>query len=109
MNNSNVLEFDPEEVIIRIKPGLTGDRKWNGNIDINLDAFENSPLESTQFNALINLAQMMMRVPELLEEDEYIRDTFGPYMSNAFDMKVSTIEDKGRTAKLIKFSDFKKD
>ena len=42
MNNSNVLEFDPEEVIIRIKPGLTADRKWNGNIDINLDAFENS-------------------------------------------------------------------
>ena len=51
---------------------------------------------------------MMMRVPELLEEDEYIRDKFGPYMSNAFNMKVSTVEDKGRTAKLIKFSDFKK-
>ena len=109
MNNSNILKFDPEEVIIRIKPSLTADRKWNGNIDINLDAFEKSPLESTQFNALINLAQMMMRVPELLEEDEYIRDKFGPYMSNAFNMKVSTVEDKGRTAKLIKFSDFKKD
>ena len=109
MNNSNILEFDPEEVIIRIKPGLTPDRKWNGNIDINLDAFEESPLELSQFNALINLAQMMMRVPELLEEDEYIREKFGPYMSNAFNMKVSTVEDKGKTAKLIKFSDFKKD
>ena len=29
-------------------------------------------------------------------------------MSNAFNMKVSTVEDKGKTAKLIKFSDFKK-
>ena len=43
MSIKNILEFDPEEVIIRIKPGLTPDGKWNGNIDINLDAFEDSP------------------------------------------------------------------
>ncbi len=109
MNNRNNLEFDPEEVIIRLKPGLTSERKWNGNIDISLDAFEDSPLETSQFNALINLAQMMMRVPELLEEDEYIRKKFEPYMSNAFNMKVSTVEDKSNTAKVIKFSEFKKD
>ena len=57
MKNGNTLTFDDNEIIIRISPSVTDDIGWAGDLDINIEAFEQNTLRDEQFNSLISLAK----------------------------------------------------
>ena len=44
MTLNNYLEFGSEEIVIRLKPKLTGRNvTWSGDVDITIDCFEDNP------------------------------------------------------------------
>ena len=79
MKNGNTLTFDDNEIIIRISPSVTDDTGWTGDLDINIEAFEQNTLKDVQYNSLISLAQMMASLPLLMEEDDSLLDKVGKF------------------------------
>ena len=79
MKNGNTLTFDDNEIIIRISPSVTDDTGWTGDLDINIEAFEQNTLKDVQYNSLISLAQMMASLPLLMEEDDSVLDKVGKF------------------------------
>ena len=54
MTLNNYLEFGSEEIVIRLKPKLTGrNAAWSGDVDITIDCFEDNPLSAKDFRELI--------------------------------------------------------
>ena len=79
MKNGNTLTFDDNEIIIRISPSVTDDTGWTGDLDINIEAFEQNTLKDVQYNSIISLAQMMASLPLLMEEDDSLLDKVGKF------------------------------
>ena len=126
MKNGNTLTFDDNEIIIRISPSITNDTGWTGDLDINIEAFEQNTLKDVQYNSLISLAQMMASLPLLMEEDDSLLDKVGSSMikikakiiyqgKSIFLKKKSVPKDtetfkrpKKNSGKVIRFSSFQK-
>ena len=73
MKLKNYLGFDDEEMSIRVTPHLK-DGKWTGDVHLSVDVFESNPLNDTDYYSLMNLVQMMMSTPSLMEIDDKYRD-----------------------------------
>ena len=73
MTLNNYLEFGSEEIVIRLKPKLTGKNAWSGDVDITIDCFENNPLGAKDFQELITFTQMVVASPLLIEQNPEFR------------------------------------
>ena len=70
MTLNNYLEFGSEEIVIRLKPKLTGrNAAWSGDVDITIDCFEDNPLSAKDFQELITFTQMVVASPLLIEQN----------------------------------------
>ena len=70
MTLNNYLEFGSEEIVIRLKPKLTGrNAAWSGDVDITIDCFEDNPLSAKDFQELITFTQMVVASPLLMEQN----------------------------------------
>ena len=70
MTLNNYLEFGSEEIVIRLKPKLTGrNAAWSGDVDISIDCFEDNPLSAKDFQELITFTQMVVASPLLIEQN----------------------------------------
>ena len=70
MTLNNYLEFGSEEIVIRLKPKLTGrNSAWSGDVDITIDCFEENPLSAKDFQELITFTQMVVASPLLIEQN----------------------------------------
>jgi len=68
----NYLGFRDEEMSIRVSPFIKNG-KWTGDVHLSVDGFDTSPLNDSDYFSLMNLVQMMMSTPALVEQDEIVR------------------------------------
>ena len=55
MTLNNYLEFGSEEIVIRLKPKLTGrNAAWSGDVDTTIDCFEDNPLSAKGLSGIDN-------------------------------------------------------
>ena len=73
MKPLNYLGFKDEEMCIRVTPFMKNG-KWTGDVHLAVDVFDTSPLDDTDYFSLMNLVQMMMSTPALMEQDTKYRD-----------------------------------
>tara|TARA_R100000458_G_C8272251_1_gene247055 strand:- start:1088 stop:1426 length:339 start_codon:yes stop_codon:yes gene_type:complete len=86
MKPLNYLGFRDEEMSIRVTPFLKNG-KWTGDVHLAVDVFDTSPLDDTDYYSLMNLVQMMMSTPALIEQDELFRDKLWALVQKELDSK----------------------
>ena len=89
MKPLNYLGFKDEEMSIRVTPFIKNG-KWSGDVHLAVDVFDTSPLDDTDYFSLMNLVQMMMSTPALMEEDTTYRDKLWGLVQKELDSKKKT-------------------
>ena len=91
MKPFNYLGFKDEEMSIRVTPFMKNG-KWTGDVHLAVDVFDTSPLDDTDYFSLMNLVQMMMSTPALMEEDTTYRDKLWGLVQKELDSKKKTVK-----------------
>lgn len=89
MKPLNYLGFKDEEMCIRVTPFMKNG-KWTGDVHLAVDVFDTSPLDDTDYFSLMNLVQMMMSTPALMEQDTKYRDKLWALVQKELDSKKKT-------------------
>ena len=89
MKPLNYLGFRDEEMSIRVSPFMKNG-KWTGDVHLAVDVFDTNPLDDTDYFSLMNLVQMMMSTPTLMEQDGSFRDKLWEVVQKELDSKKKT-------------------
>lgn len=84
------LENNPEDYLIRVRPGLKpvppgyGEASWDGTVSVDIMWSENNPLTDSDFGQLMNLAQMICSSVPIMENDEGIAKIMSDYVDTMY-------------------------
>jgi hypothetical protein len=93
-------EFDydyvePEDFVIRVRPMITHDRQWTGEIDLSVITLPENELNDDDYGSLIHFCKMMCASVPVMETNEDIRDLIHEYVTKKFDIEYEVeLEDK---------------
>jgi len=90
----NMFDRRPECCYIELQPFLTKDKKWTGQVEVNILTSQNNPLSAEDRNELIHLCQLTASTVALMEIDFDLADRLEEFV-NEHDNYVPKCDKKG--------------
>ena len=84
----NMFERRPECCYIELEPKLTKDKKWTGQLEINILTAKDNPMQAESRLDLIHLCQLVASTVALMEVDYDLADRLEEFMAEKEDENI---------------------
>ncbi len=77
-------ESNPEDYLIRVRPGLTSSSSWDGAVSIDIMWSPKNPLPDADFDQLLHLSKLMCASVPVMESDDVISHILEEYVGMVY-------------------------
>lgn len=90
--DDTLINIEPEEYLIKLKPMLNKNKKWTGEVRISAVVSEDNNLDDSDYYNMLYLANLVSATANVMEIDENFRYRLMNYVDN--EEKVAKIKNK---------------
>lgn len=90
--DDTLINIEPEEYLIKLKPMLNKNKKWTGEVRISVVVSEDNNLDDSDYYNMLYLANLVSATANVMEIDENFRYRLMNYVDN--EEKVAKIKNK---------------
>ena len=84
----SIFKNEPEDFMIRVRPQLTKDDDWTGEIDVVIITSPENPTCDDDYYEVMHICKMIASVIPLMEKDNKLRKLVNDYVVNTLDKEV---------------------
>jgi len=104
MRQSEV-DIRPEDFLIRIRPFLDEEGKWDGELDISIVTQPNEDIDDEDYHQLLHFCKMVASSVPIMEHNEQIRNIVHDYVLEVVDKEMEYEVELEDTQEVVKTYD----